>query len=75
MAAVLAVNSYLINAFTPLSDAVDAFKARPVLPLQRRRPGPERGAEPLHLLFLAFLTFVFLSVAQITFDRRDVGTA
>ena len=74
VAVVLAVNSYLINAFAPLDDTVDAIKGLSPFYYYIAADPLRNGADPLHLLFLAFLTFVFFSVALIAFDRRDVGT-
>jgi ABC-2 type transport system permease protein len=74
VAVVLAVNAYLIDAFAPLADAVDSVKAASPFYYYGAADPVRNGADPLHLLFLAFLTFVFFSVALVTFDRRDVGT-
>jgi beta-exotoxin I transport system permease protein len=73
VAGVLAVNAYLINAFAPLSDAVDSVKGLSPFYYYSAADPVRNGADPLHLLFLAFLTFVFFSVSLIAFDRRDVG--
>jgi ABC-2 type transport system permease protein len=72
VAVVLAVNSYLINAFAPLSDSVDAFKGLSPFYYYNSADPLRNGADPLHLLFLAFLGFVFFGLALIAFDRRDV---
>jgi ABC-2 type transport system permease protein len=74
VAVVLAVNSYLINAFAPLSDTVDGMKGLSPFYYYNAADTLRNGADPLHLLFLAFLTLVFFSVALVAFDRRDVGT-
>jgi ABC-2 type transport system permease protein len=72
VAGVLAVASYLINAFAPLSDAVDAVKGLSPFHYYSAADPVRNGADPLHVAFLAFLTFVFFSVALVAFDRRDV---
>jgi ABC-2 type transport system permease protein len=74
VATVLAVNAYLINAFAPISDAVDAFRGASPFYYYNAADPVRNGVDPLHLAFLALLSFVFFSVALITFDRRDVGT-
>jgi ABC-2 type transport system permease protein len=66
------VNSYLINAFAPLSDVVDAIKGLSPFHYYSAADPVRNGADPLHVAFLAFLTFVFFSVALVAFDRRDV---
>jgi ABC-2 type transport system permease protein len=71
VAVVLAVNSYLINAFAPLSDSVDAFKGLSPFYYYNSADPLRNGADPLHLMSLAFLGLVFFSVALIAFDRRD----
>jgi ABC-2 type transport system permease protein len=73
VAGVLAVNAYLINALAPLSDAVDSVKGLAPFYYYSAADPVRNGADPLHLLFLAFLTFVFFSVSLIAFDRRDGG--
>jgi ABC-2 type transport system permease protein len=71
VAVVLAVNSYLINAFAPISDAVDAFKGLSPFYYYNSADPLRNGADPLHLLFLALLGLVFFGVALLGFDRRD----
>ncbi|MGH2678494.1 MAG: ABC transporter permease subunit [Actinomycetota bacterium] len=72
VAVVLAVTSYLINAFAPLSDSVDAFKGLSPFFYYNSADPLRNGADPLHLLFLAFLGLVFFGLALLAFDRRDV---
>jgi ABC-2 type transport system permease protein len=72
VAVVLAVNSYLLNAFAPISDAVDAFKGLSPFYYYNSADPLRNGADPLHLLFLAFLGLVFFGLALVAFDRRDV---
>lgn len=73
VATVLAVNSYLVNAFAPLSDGVDAVKGLSPFYYYSAADPVRNGADPLHLAFLAFLTLVFFGLSLVAFDRRDVA--
>jgi ABC-2 type transport system permease protein len=73
-ATVLAVNAYLINAFAPLSDGIDSVKGLSPFYYYSAADPVRNGADPLHLAFLAFLALVFVGVALVAFDRRDLGT-
>jgi ABC-2 type transport system permease protein len=74
VAGALAFAAYLIDAFAPLTETIDAVKGASPFYYYGAGDPLRSGVDPLHLAFLAFVSFVGFAVALISFDRRDVRT-
>jgi ABC-2 type transport system permease protein len=70
----LALVAYLVDAFAPLSADIRAFRDLSPFHYYRAADPVRNGADPFHLLVLGLLTLLFLAVALVAFDRRDVRT-
>jgi ABC-2 type transport system permease protein len=69
----VATAAYLVNAFAPLTDSLDAVKGFSPFYYYNSADPLRNGADPAHLAFLGLLVFAFAAIALITFDRRDLA--
>jgi ABC-2 type transport system permease protein len=75
VAVVLAVAAYLIDAFAPLVDSIDAVKGLSPFYYYGTSRTLSSGIDPVDAAVLVFLTLVLLGVALVAFDRRDARIA
>jgi ABC-2 type transport system permease protein len=69
----VALAAYLVNAFAPLTDSLDTVKGFSPFYYYNAADPLRNGADPAHLAFLVVLVFAFVTIALITFDRRDLA--
>ena len=69
----LAVYAYMLNALAPLIDWLEPFQlASPFYYYIEANP-LSNGLNPLHAAVLIGLTVIFLGIAIVTFERRDLA--
>lgn len=69
----LGVYAYMLNALAPLIDWLEPFQvASPFYYYIKANP-LQNGLDPLHAAVLIGLTVVFLVIAVVTFERRDLA--
>ncbi len=71
--AAVAVASYLVNSFAPLVDALEPTKRLSLFHYYSAAQPVANGVDPLHVAVLGAFTLVFLGVAILAFERRDLG--
>lgn len=69
----LATAAYLLNAMAPLAESLEP--SRKFSPFYYYSSGDplSNGLDPLHVLMMAALVAIFLTISAVTFERRDVG--
>ncbi|MBC8279942.1 MAG: ABC transporter permease subunit [Chloroflexi bacterium] len=69
----LAAGAYLLNAMAPLSETLEPTRKFSPFYYYSSSDPLSNGLDPLHVLVMAGLVAVFLVIATLTFERRDIG--
>jgi ABC-2 type transport system permease protein len=73
VASAVAGAAYLVDAFSPYSEGLDAAKGFSPFYYYNSVDPLRNGADPAHLAFLGLMVFALAAIALVTFDRRDLA--